>query len=313
MTPSPPLEPSAYKPDDMLKANALFGHEMICEALSEVLFSEPAKRPQGLLVIAGSTDSGKNNIARGLIHCYLSELDRTKKPQHLLSYEDPIELPFFDKADDPLSFDTDIGHNLGVIHTPRELGQDVRDLRAAIRDALRQTPSVVYIGEVRDRSDWPLILDFAGTGHFVVTTAHAGSLPELLSNLLHAVDAGTPAQRGYYARRLFALIHLARFPKLSDTLVANRLKSFTTLEGVLPTLWRQSGDAIPRLVNDYLASLLPTDTGGVGNPGPEHFVLGRSYFARRLAERCVEDPKTAKDFVLGLLLPYAKASDLKGE
>src|SRR5207249_2189827 len=95
----------------------------------------------------------------------------------------------------------------GIDYTSRQKGIDVHDLKCASEDALRQTPAVFYIGEVRDASDWKEVLEFAGTGHLVVTTAHAGSLIEAMIKLLGAVDAKTPADRRRYAEKILAVVH----------------------------------------------------------------------------------------------------------
>lgn len=95
-----------------------------------------------------------------------------------------------------------------VDYTPREKGKDAMSIKEAVMNALRQTPKVLFVGETREIGDWSRLLDFAGTGHLVVTTAHAGSLVEAMANLLRAVEARRPTKRSEVADRTLALIHL---------------------------------------------------------------------------------------------------------
>jgi type II/IV secretion system protein len=336
------LKGSAYLPNAEQERKVLFGYGAVIRSLCKEIFAEGIFPLQGLLVVAGSTKSGKSNITRGLIAEYLSTVydqHGGKDPPRLLTYEDPIEVPLFRDEKSPIDFDFGRLRQDLVSYTPREKGGDVRNLRQAIRDALRQTPTVFYVGEVRDGQEWREILDFAGTGHFVVVTTHAGSLAELMSKLLHEAHAHTAAERGYYAGRLVGLVHLSsldgRNPTdrvYQDRKTGNREekpmgqvgKAFhaenvfgnsCAVRGTVPALWRRSGEAVPRLVNDYLSSLLPRfltpDFSGTKPAKKEIFMLGRSYFVQNLINWCVAEG--SRNSVSEALLPVAIRADLKGE
>src|SRR5205823_4056638 len=142
----------------------------------------------------------KSFVAEGLICDYLQKRVNSeaksgppRRRPHLVTFEDPIEHPFFEGL-----VEEDL--HKAVDYTPRFRGEDVKELADGFRDAKRQTPAVVYVGEVRDRAALREVLEFAGSGHLVVTTAHAGTLAEALQLLFAAVEARTPADRGRYAQ-----------------------------------------------------------------------------------------------------------------
>jgi hypothetical protein len=266
----------------------------------------------GLLVLTGATNSAKTRIAQGLIDLYLNRLlaadpGRKRRRPHLVTFEDPIETyyvgPVKPKAlavptrlpravgdrrvgSGSRARQNQVHHWLrglppvllaqwrGVDYTPREKGKDVRDLGQAFADALRQTPTVFFVGEVRDRREWAEVLEFAGTGHLVVTTAHAGSLLEAMIKILSAVEAETPADRRRYAARLLAVAHLRARPA-RDGAAAQTAAGRALL---LPAVWRNTEPGLATLSdNGYRSIVAETD--------PRASSLGRRWFADRLVAR----------------------------
>jgi hypothetical protein len=281
-----------------------------CEVLFETIFGSTSARPaHGLVVLTGATNSAKTKIAQGLIDIYLNALlaQGPRRRPHLVTFEDPIETYYIGPADpdklDPAALKSgarralalwgsaperqDQLHALlrrlprvllaqwrGIDYTPREKGKDVRDLPQAFSDALRQTPSVFFVGEVRDPADWAAVLEFAGTGHLVVTTAHAGSLLEAMIKILSAVGADTPADRRRYASRLRAVVHLRA--ELGDPGAAPGTLAERSL--LLPAVWRNTEPGLAALsVNGY-GSLVPERR-------PTASSLGRRWFADELMRR----------------------------
>ena len=214
----------------------------------------------GLVVVSGATASLKSHIARGLIFKRFEALVKSsasKRRPHLLTFEDPIEEEFFKSNEDWLSPER------VVDYTPRERGIDANCLEDVVRDSLRQTPAAFYVGEVRDAEDWRALMEFAGSGHLAVTTTHAGSLAEAIERILVAVNATSPAERGYFAQRLQAVVHLRALTVVGAGTV------------VVPAMWRGQPAGIARLVSDGLASVLP-------NSIDDQTSLGRAYFSSRL-------------------------------
>ncbi len=259
----------------------------------------------GLVVVAGSTNSAKSLITRGLIHLYLKNVLRCglKRRPHMVTFEDPIEKYFVGathtSGDEDARPDAAPRSPEGLIdYTPRQQGIDTSDLRAALHDALRQTPKVFFVGETRRNEDWRELIDFAGTGHLVITTAHAGSLIEAMHKILLAAKARTPADRSEVASRLLAVVQLKR----------TEVAGFEKYGGVLvPAVWRRVPRGVNSLTAEGLASILPYSHSSEDYPCSS---LGRKYFAERsleLADACRADA----DF-MAALRAKAIAWDLQG-
>jgi hypothetical protein len=248
----------------------------LCDVVYKRVF-RPLTNPRGLIVISGATACGKSNIARGLIYMYLKSLSdgiQPKRRPHLVTYEEPIDKYW--------AISPEAAQKTGIDYTPREARKDVRCLQDAVEAALRQTPTMFFVGETRKSEDWKVLLQFASTGHVSMTTSHAGSLTEAMGQLIRAVDASTPGQRSEVANRISALIHL-------------RTKKFKTDTGTgemnitIPAIWVRSAVSTKALMADGLTSLLPyhdpigwdEEPGTAGNLG----CLGRSWFAEQLLIR----------------------------
>lgn len=119
---------------------------------------------RGLLLVVGSTGSGKSTtIAAMLDHRNASA------PGHILTLEDPIEFLFTNKQS---------------IVNQREIGSDTRDFSTALRNALRQAPDCILIGEIRDREAMAAALAYAQSGHLVVATLHANNSYNALNRII---------------------------------------------------------------------------------------------------------------------------------
>jgi Tfp pilus assembly pilus retraction ATPase PilT len=286
----------------------------ISEELDKRIFRE-GQPEQGLIVITGMTASAKSEVARGLIDILLlrrvkklaekwkdlaSEWEKTddaddnrhqpgRRP-HLLTFEDPIETRYTESPQK--------ARELGVDYTPREKGTDVMSLEDAVDDALRQTPAVFYVGEVRRAEDWRTLLEFAGTGHLVVTTAHAGSLVEAIERILAAVRAVTPADRGHYAQRLLAVVH------------QRLVRATGSPPALLPSVWTGNSPGIAALIEDGLASILPH------YPTTEQQLahvssIGRRWFADKLLKASSDGNPVTKEQKEALVKKAAE-HDLQG-
>lgn len=258
----------------------------------------------GLVVVAGSTNSAKSLITRGLIHLYLKNVfndKNLKRRPHLLTFEDPIE-KYYSKdiyTPDGSHPQQDVAMEAfgkGIDYTPRQQNQDVGSLRDVLSDALRQTPKVLFVGETRRKKDWLELIDFAGTGHLVITTAHAGSLLDAMHKIFLATEATTPAERSEVASRLLAVVHIKR----------------AEIEGyqfgaLVPALWRRVPKGLNALTAEGLASVLPHSYSDGRNPSS---CLGRKYFAERLLE--FAEGRNPPPALRGRLIAKAIDWDLQG-
>jgi hypothetical protein len=228
--------------------------------------SDGARRgvPAGLIIVAGRTGSGKSTLARELVLKYVKDYLRacpakersSARFPHVVTFEDPVEMWF---ARDPNE-----AANAGIDYSPRVKRLDAVSLSAALRDALRQTPTVVYVGETRQQSDWRALLTFAGTGHLVITTAHAGSVVETMGHVLAAAGARTPAQRSEVANKIRTIVHLKPDAESSER---------------IPALWQNTTLSVNAMTAEGLGSILPS-----ADNVRAHGNMGRSCFVRRITQ-----------------------------
>lgn len=232
--------------------------------LHELIF-EGTRNPQGLVIVAGSTGTGKSTAARGIIDEYLysritaTEVDR--RP-HLITYEDPIEKRAFDDGVDvidgvnvPVPF-WEVAQRNGIDYTPRQKRLDVKSLAEAFADAKRQTPYIFYIGEVRHDREWKEIVNFAGAGNLVVATTHANSVVECMKKVFRALEVKTSADRGQIASRFLGIAHLRPHVVTGEYIRNNETIKFAW-KATLPALWRKTPQGVKGLVSDGLSSVLP--------------------------------------------------------
>ncbi len=121
-------------------------------------------RPTGLLLVSGPTGSGKSTVLAAMV-----DWINRNYPLHIITIEDPIEYLHEDKV---------------AAVSQREVGVDTRDFASALRAALRQSPDVIMIGEVRDAESAAVLLRAAQTGHLVLASVHGGSAQETVERLL---------------------------------------------------------------------------------------------------------------------------------
>jgi len=131
--------------------------------LPEVI-KEIANNPRGLILVTGTTGSGKSTTLAAIIE----EINRTQ-PHHVVTIEDPIEFVFSDR--------------MAVINQ-REVGSDTLSFTNALRAALRQDPDVILVGELRDLETVQIALDAAETGHLVLSTLHTLDAPETINRVV---------------------------------------------------------------------------------------------------------------------------------
>ena len=128
---------------------------------------------EGLVILAGVTGSGKSTTIASMLD-YLNE----REPLHILTVEDPIEFTFTDKK--------------SVINQ-REIGLDCINWHKALKDAVRQDPDVILVGELRDVETFEAAVHAAETGHLVFGTIHASSAATTINRIL---DLFPPEKHG---------------------------------------------------------------------------------------------------------------------
>ena len=120
-------------------------------------------RKNGLILVVGSTGSGKSTTLASMI-----EHRNAEQSGHILTIEDPIEYTF--------------AHKKSIIGQ-REVGLDTLSYDNALREAMREAPDVIMIGEVRDRNTMEAAMAYADTGHLCLTTLHAVNANQALDRV----------------------------------------------------------------------------------------------------------------------------------
>jgi hypothetical protein len=137
------------------------------ETLYGLAFDVHSIHPSGLVVIAGTTGCGKSDLARDFIkRVLMSDAPRNSSKErfpHVVTFEDPIEgWKVLTEKEGFESSSPVSGMENGICLTAREKGVDTDSLKQSLLDARRQTPSCVYVSEVREPEEWKEVLDFAG-------------------------------------------------------------------------------------------------------------------------------------------------------
>src|SRR5213079_3366913 len=120
--------------------------------------------PDGLVLVTGPTGSGKSTTLAAMI----SDI-ADREPLHIVTIEDPIEFLFIDKT---------------AAISQREVGTDTPSFKEALRNAMRQDPDVIMVGEMRDRETMETVLTAAETGHLVFSTLHTNNAAQTIDRVI---------------------------------------------------------------------------------------------------------------------------------
>jgi twitching motility protein PilU len=129
------------------------------------LLGDLALERQGLILVVGATGAGKSTTVAAMVHHRI-----TRARGHVVTIEDPVE--FVHVAD-------------RSIVSQREVGIDTESYLVGLRNALRQAPDAIFVGELRDSETAAVALHSAETGHLVLSTLHATNAMTSIERLLH--------------------------------------------------------------------------------------------------------------------------------
>jgi twitching motility protein PilT len=124
-----------------------------------------AESARGLVLVTGNSGSGKSTTLAAMIH-YINE----KLNKHIITIEDPVEFIFKDQKS---------------IIDQREIGIDTPNFVGALKHAVRQSPDVILIGEMRDRETMEAALSAAETGHLVMATLHTVNATQTVERIIN--------------------------------------------------------------------------------------------------------------------------------
>ncbi|WP_428423879.1 PilT/PilU family type 4a pilus ATPase [Methylibium sp.] len=210
---------------------------------------------RGLILLAGATGTGKSTTLAAML-----EHRNRNLAGHILTIEDPIEFLFTNKK---------------AIVNQREVGRDTQSLQIGLKNALRQAPDCILIGEIRDRETMTAAISYALSGHLVVSTLHANNSYHALGRILSFyTPEARPALLGDLSSALKAVV--------SQRLVRS------TLGGRVP--------AVEVLLNTKLVADLMAqgDFAGVKGAMEQSLAEGSQTFEQELA-RLINDGVITRD------------------
>lgn len=150
--------------------------------------------PAGMVLITGPTGSGKSTTLAAIIQ----DISRSR-PCHIVTIEDPIEFLF--------------GDHMATV-SQREVGTDTPAFREALRNAMRQDPDVIMVGEMRDRETMATTLTAAETGHLVFSTLHTNNASQTIDRIIDTFPADQQGQlKSQLAQVLKAVVSMQLIPK----------------------------------------------------------------------------------------------------
>ncbi|MES3003431.1 MAG: PilT/PilU family type 4a pilus ATPase [Pseudomonadota bacterium] len=168
---------------------------------------------RGLMLMVGSTGAGKSTTLASMMD-YRNE----KASGHILTIEDPVEFLFKNKKS---------------VVNQREVGSDTQSMQTALKNALRQAPDVILIGEIRDRETMSAAIAYAQSGHLCLATMHANNSYQALNRILsfYPVEVRptmlgdlAAALKAIVSQRLLRTVHGGRAPAV-EVMINSKLIS----------------------------------------------------------------------------------------
>lgn len=181
-------------------------------ALPQTL-KDVAMTKRGLVLVVGATGSGKSTSLAAMI-----DYRNSNTSGHIISIEDPIEFVH--------------AHKKSIV-TQREIGMDTESYSTALKNALRQAPDVILIGEVRDLETMEAAITFAETGHLCLATLHSNNANQAMERIMNFFPPERHAQiylqlslnlRGIISQRLVRTIEGGRVAAIEILLDSPRVK-----------------------------------------------------------------------------------------
>jgi twitching motility protein PilU len=129
------------------------------------ILKETVMTKRGLVILVGATGSGKSTTLAAMV-----DFRNENSFGHIITLEDPVEF---------------VHPHKNCIVTQREIGIDTDGWEMALKNALRQAPDVILMGEIRDRETMEHAVQFAETGHLCMATLHANSANQALDRIIN--------------------------------------------------------------------------------------------------------------------------------
>lgn len=156
------------------------------------------RRKNGLILVTGPTGSGKSTTLAACLNWVNQFMCR-----HIVTLEDPIEFLF---------------ENDNSIFSQREIRMDTVSFDVALKSALRQSPDVLFLGEIRDAETALTALQAAETGHLVVSTLHSASVSETVSRFTNLLGDDARGALPLLGEQLVGIVTQKLLPKIGGGL-----------------------------------------------------------------------------------------------
>jgi twitching motility protein PilU len=208
---------------------------------------------RGLVLMVGATGAGKTTTLAAMI-----DHRNDRATGHILTIEDPIEYVYRNKKS---------------VVNQREIGTDTASLQVGLKNALRQAPDVILIGEIRDRETMSAAIAYAQSGHLCLATMHANNSYQALNRILsfYPVEVRptmlgdlASALRSIVSQRLMRTHTGGRVPAMEvmlNTALISDLIQKADFSGVREAMEKSMGEGsqsfeqdLARLINDGLVS-----------------------------------------------------------
>ncbi len=170
------------------------------------LLNDLSLKERGLVLVVGSTGSGKSTTLAAMV-----DHRNSQSSGHILTLEDPIEFLH--------------PHKKSIVNQ-REIGDDSDSFNKALKSALRESPSMLLIGEIRDGETMSAALNFAETGHLVLSTLHAINSYQTLERILSFFE---PSMQEVIRLQLSLNLQAVVAQRLVPTAKAGRVASLEIL------------------------------------------------------------------------------------
>jgi len=260
------------------------------------VLKDTATLPQGLVLITGPTGSGKSSTLAAIMR-----LISDTRLVHVVTIEDPIEFLLKD--------------GLGAV-TQREIGTDTPSFADALRNALRQDPDVIMVGEMRDRTTAETVLQAAETGHLVFSTLHTNSATQTIDRI---IDQFPSDQQRQIRQQLAAVLQYVVSLRLVERADGSGMVAAVEIlrhtprvqkliqEGNLDALQEEIENSVSyhrmQTMNQSLAALVlhqavrrETALEASTNPGDLDLLLRKMTFAAEHGEEGTDMAETLSDF-----------------
>lgn len=161
---------------------------------------------QGLVLVTGPAGGGKSTT----LSCIIDRINQTKE-NHIITLEDPVEFLH--------------SHNKSIV-SQREISNDTASYLTALRAALRQSPDVILLGEMRDYETMNVAMTAAETGHLIFSTLHTIGAANTIDRI---IDAFPASQQHQIVVQLSMVLHAIVSQKLLPTVDGKEIPAFEVM------------------------------------------------------------------------------------